>query len=294
MRRLQHGQLVVAQEPAHGELQKTAGGHVVAIEDGHKWRVDALERVVDVARLGILVAVARHVSDACFLSKGTEVFPPAVVEDVDVELVGGPVDVHCGERGEAHHAQRLVEGGDQQVHRGPLFGVVGERHRRAPQGPQHLEIAEEKDHESVALREQKQADEPRIEGAPVRGRIVEKRNDGGDAPVTVAEGRADRQEHQSERDLVRLGSAIDPDGDEERQRRKDELMFPVEIKHTDEAKEESPAGENCESECAQKPGISGFKLPPQRRAGHGSPRTALRTSAVAGGETLLSHEAISR
>ena len=34
VRRLQHAQLVVAQEPAQGDLQEAAGGHVVAIEDG--------------------------------------------------------------------------------------------------------------------------------------------------------------------------------------------------------------------------------------------------------------------
>ena len=34
VRRLQHGQLAVAEEPAHGDLQEAAGGDVIAIEDG--------------------------------------------------------------------------------------------------------------------------------------------------------------------------------------------------------------------------------------------------------------------
>ena len=34
MRRLQHAQLAVAQEPAHRDLQEAAGGDVVAVEDG--------------------------------------------------------------------------------------------------------------------------------------------------------------------------------------------------------------------------------------------------------------------
>ena len=41
VRRLQHGQLAVAQEPAHRHLQKAARGHVVGVEDGHEGRVHA-------------------------------------------------------------------------------------------------------------------------------------------------------------------------------------------------------------------------------------------------------------
>ncbi len=55
VRRLQHGQLAVAQKPAHRHLQKAARGHVVGVEDGHEGRVNGRKRRVDVARLGVFV-----------------------------------------------------------------------------------------------------------------------------------------------------------------------------------------------------------------------------------------------
>src|SRR3984885_12908822 len=92
MRRLQHSQFVLAKEPAEGDLQETAGGDMVAVEDGDVGGVEMGEGVVDIAGFCVLVGVARHVADACVFGKFAELFAVAVVEEVDVEFGGGPVD----------------------------------------------------------------------------------------------------------------------------------------------------------------------------------------------------------
>src|SRR5216683_1562724 len=87
MRRLQHAEFGVAQEPAEGDLQEAAGGDVVAVEDGDVGCIETSEGAVDVAGLGVLVVVARHEADAGLFGESAELFATAVVEDVDVELV---------------------------------------------------------------------------------------------------------------------------------------------------------------------------------------------------------------
>ena len=124
MRRLQHAQLAVAQKPAHRHLQKAARRHVVA---NRRWPQRAqssrLQRAIDVARLGMLVIVARHVPDAGFFRERAELLPLAIIQDVDIQLVRRPVDIHRGQRRIPHHVQRLVVGRDQQVDRGPHIRV---------------------------------------------------------------------------------------------------------------------------------------------------------------------------
>ena len=104
MGRLQHAELGVAEKPAEGDLQKAASGDVVAVEDGKIGCVEASEGGVDVAGLGVLVVVARLVADAGLFGEEAELFAFAVVEDVDTESVGWPVDVHGGQRGILHDA----------------------------------------------------------------------------------------------------------------------------------------------------------------------------------------------
>ena len=58
-------------------------------------------------------------------AKLAELVALSVVEDVDVELVGGPVDVHRGERGVFHDAKGLVVGRNEEIDCGPLGWVVG-------------------------------------------------------------------------------------------------------------------------------------------------------------------------
>ncbi len=195
MGRLQHAQFGIAKEPAEGDLHEAAGGHVVAIEDADEGGVKAGEGAVDVAGLGVLVVVAGHVADAGLFSEGAELGALPVIKDVDVELVGGPVNVHGGERGVADDGERLVVGGDEEVDGGPGVGIVGEGDGGAAEGPEGLEVAEEEDDEGVALCEHEERDEEGVEGGPLGAGIEEEFDGGGDAPITVAEGREHGDEH---------------------------------------------------------------------------------------------------
>ncbi len=73
----------------------------------------------------MLVVVARHVADAGFLRQLAELFALAVVENVDVELVRGPVDVQRGKGGVANDAERLVVGRNYQVYMRPAIRIIG-------------------------------------------------------------------------------------------------------------------------------------------------------------------------
>ena len=115
VRRLQHGQLGIAHEPADGHLQKAARGHVVAVEDGHERRGHGFERGVDVAGLGVFVVGAGPVADAGLEGELLKLLAAAVVEDVDVQLVGRPIHVERAESGVTDHVERLVVGGNEHV-----------------------------------------------------------------------------------------------------------------------------------------------------------------------------------
>jgi hypothetical protein len=98
-------------------------GH--AIEDDDVGSIELSQGVVDVAGLGVLIVVAGHVTDGGFFGELAKLFSPAVVEQVDVETVGGPVDVHGSEGGVLHNAKGLVVGGNEEIDGGPLVDVVG-------------------------------------------------------------------------------------------------------------------------------------------------------------------------
>ncbi len=116
--------------------------------------VDGLERGVDVAGLGVHVVRARAVADAGLKGELLELLAAAVVEDVDVQLVGGPIHVERAERGVADDIERLVVGGDEDVDVRPFFGSIGQRHGRAAQRPDGLKVAEKENDEGVDLGQQ--------------------------------------------------------------------------------------------------------------------------------------------
>ena len=84
MRRLQHRQLMVAQEPTHRHLQKTARRHVIAVEDSHQRRRHALQGGVDVSRLGMHVVFANLVANAGLKCKALKLLTPPVVQNIDM------------------------------------------------------------------------------------------------------------------------------------------------------------------------------------------------------------------
>ena len=131
-----------------------------------------LQRGVDVAGLGMLVVVAGLVADAGLEGELLKLLAAAVVENVDVHLVGRPVHIERAQRGVAHHVQRLVIGGNQHIDMRPFLGIVRQRHRRAAQRPDGLEVAQKEDEEGIDLGQDQAQDEERVQRAPVIGRIL--------------------------------------------------------------------------------------------------------------------------
>ena len=214
MRRLHHGQLGVAHEPADGHLEKAARGHVVGIKDSHERRSHGFKRGVDVAGLGKFVVGARAVADAGLECKLLKFLAATVVEDVDVELVGGPIHVERAESGEADDVERLVESGNEHVNVGPVFRILGQRNGSTAQGPDGLEVAEKKNDKCVGLGEKQAEDEESVQRAPVIGGVAKEANDLIDAPVSVAKGTEHGQHHEGERDEIGIGAAREGQGHE--------------------------------------------------------------------------------
>lgn len=89
VRGLQHRQLFVFEEPAHGQLQEGARRHVVAVENRHELAGGLLQRIVDVAGLGVFVGRHGDVFHSHFVSERPEFGAVAVIEDIDVHLSFG-------------------------------------------------------------------------------------------------------------------------------------------------------------------------------------------------------------
>ncbi len=216
VRGLHHRHLLVVQEPAHRHLQERAGRHVVAVEDRHVLATGLLQRRIDVAGLGVVVVGTGDVLHPDFFAERAELIAAAVIEQVDVELVGRPVQHGRGEHGGTHHRKRLVIGGDQYVHARPQRLVFGQRHRLAVQWPCHLEVAQHQHDEGVHLGgHQAQAQGKVDEAAHAHGV--------GQAPVHVARGHHQRQPHQHQRDQPVLAVA-QAQGDQEHHGREQELL----------------------------------------------------------------------
>ena len=121
-----------------------------------------------------LLSCADLVADARLERKLLELLAPAVVQDVDVQLVRRPVDVQRAQRGVAHHIQRLVVRRNQYVDVRPFFFIVWQSHRRTAQRPDCLKIPEEQNEERVALGQDEAQDEKGVERSPMVGRIPKK------------------------------------------------------------------------------------------------------------------------
>ena len=124
---------------------------MVAVEDGDQLAVGLGERVVQVAGLGMVVVGPHDVAHAHGLGELAEFLAPAVVQDEDLDLVLGPVQRHGGQHRGAHHAQRLVVGGDVHVHRGPRCRHAPQFGRAAVQRPGGLDEAQHHHQPGVGL-----------------------------------------------------------------------------------------------------------------------------------------------
>ena len=182
VRRLQHRQLRVFEEPAQAHLQEGARRHVVGVEQGDVFTVGDLQRFVKVTGLGVEVVVAANVVHADLAAEVAEVVAAAVVQHVDTQLVLGPVHCLGGEDGQFYDAQRFVISGDEHVDRRPLFGLGLQPHWRATQRPGGLHVAEDQHDQGVELgRDQAVAEEHVDPGLEPEG--------GGEPPEHVAQRR---------------------------------------------------------------------------------------------------------
>ena len=189
---LQHGQLGVAQEPAGADLQEGACGHVVAVEHGDEFARSDLERLVDVAGLGIAVVIARQVADADLGAEVAELLAAPVVQHVHLEFFARPVQAHGSEGRLLHHLQRFVVGGNEDVDRRPAGHVGGHGQRLALQRPGRLEVAEQQHHHGVQLGDDQAGAEEGVDKTLETGGF-------GHTPVDVAHGGGDREGDHGQR-----------------------------------------------------------------------------------------------
>ncbi len=174
VRGLHQRQFRVAQEPAAGDLQERTHRQVVAVEDGHQLAIDQGQGVVEIAGLGMAVIGAGDVVDPGALSECAEFFALSIIEDVDAQLVGRPVQAHRCVHGVPHQRQVFVVGGNQHIHRRPLADVGRQRRRAAAQRPRHLHVAQHQHQPGIGFRRQQHHATDQVEGAvPVqRGGIA--------------------------------------------------------------------------------------------------------------------------
>ena len=202
VRRLQHDQLGVLEEPAHADLQEGTGGNVVAVKNGNVVGTRHLQRLVDVACLGVVVVVTHQIAHVELGTEVAKLRPAAVVEHVNVQPVGRPVHAHGRENRLTHDPQRLVVGRNEHIHAGPGTDVLWHGNRAPLQRPRGLEIADQQHRKRVQLSQQQPIPERRIDdiGKPEGVR---------DAPVHVARRcRNGQHDHRQRRQPAR-GSAQD-------------------------------------------------------------------------------------
>src|SRR5487761_2795302 len=96
---------------------------MIAIEYGDEFPRSFLQRVVQVARLGMAVVGADDVDHADFLCEQAEFLSSTVVQDVDFELVPGPVYGDGRENRGFHHVDRFIVGWNENIDTGPEAGV---------------------------------------------------------------------------------------------------------------------------------------------------------------------------
>ncbi|SVK47025.1 Uncharacterised protein [Acinetobacter baumannii] len=192
VRGLQHRQLFVFEEPPHGQLQEGARRDVVAVENRHELAGGLLQRVVDVAGLGVFVSRPGDVLHSHLGGERPELGAIAVIKDIDVHFLFRPVDAQRRIDGGLHHPEVFVVGRHHQIDGRPGRTVFGQRHRLAVKRPDSLEIAQHQHHPGVGFRHQQQ------QAADQAERIVPVQR-GGIAPPQVTAGDGQRQHDQHQR-----------------------------------------------------------------------------------------------
>ena len=151
VRRLQHGAFWIALKPAHGGFQERARGQVVAVKNGDQLPIGFLQGVVQVARLGVVVVRADDVLHPHFGRKRPKFLAPTIVQEIDLEAIGRPIQCHGRQHRRAHDGQRLVVSRNEHIHGGPGLGCALQRGRRTLERPRRLNKTQHHDQPGVGL-----------------------------------------------------------------------------------------------------------------------------------------------
>ena len=190
VRRLDKEELAVPREVADRLLQEVACGSMVGVEDGNEFAGGGRQAVVEIARLGVLVARPRQIVDAKLLAERLQrgvprfgrlgvdhvlrvplFFGAAVIEQPDGELFCRVVDRPGRSHGVGEKARLFVVCRNEDVDRRQLgVAVPGRTSRR--QRLRDDEEADRQHHHAVELCEVEQEARNEILGLVNGGRVL--------------------------------------------------------------------------------------------------------------------------
>ena len=125
------------------------------------------------------------------LRKLAKLFPAAVIEDPDVQLVFRPVDTQRSVNGIFHHVEIFVVSRDKDIHRRPQRHIFRQWHRLTIQRPYYLEVAEHQHNPRVRFSEEQN------KPAHQADRIVPVQRRGVTPPdITARNGQRQHNQHQ--------------------------------------------------------------------------------------------------
>ena len=198
------------QERSDRHLQEGARRNVIAIENRDQIPLGHAERMIDVARLRVVVVWPDEVAAASRFGEPGELRPPAVVKQVDLELVGRIIHRHRSQDGRLNDVEVFIVGRNEDVDRRPFLGRRRQRNRLAVEGPDHLEVADHQDDprihfcgvETIAEHHVERIDEAKRLGGPppqVPGRYQNRQHDDDQRDHAGFEA-IDDEEHDSAED----------------------------------------------------------------------------------------------
>ena len=103
MRCLNHHQFFIFVEPTHAYLQEGSRWDVIAIKDRNIFAACIFQRIIDIARFSVGIVWTSQVLDANVFGKIREFCSPPVVENIDIEFVGGPINGQSCQYGRAYN-----------------------------------------------------------------------------------------------------------------------------------------------------------------------------------------------
>ena len=182
-----------------GCLEKGAGRDMVAVEYGDVFSGSAGEGVVEIAGLGMAPLGPGEILDSGRIGEIPEGRAIPIVEEIDLELFGGPVQVQCTQDRRPDNGQGFVVGGDEDVHVRPELRLFGKRLGLSLKGRERLEVSEDGDGPGEELGTKQKKDEGIF--VSVDARVADAQCLGGPPPPVSAcevEGDEDhRDEHPS-------------------------------------------------------------------------------------------------